>query len=304
LAIIGKGGNALKSLDDYKEELPEPFSVKHKVTRTSEKYAPHIHDPFEIMLILSDGIRCLTGEGIYLLKKNTLLIFNNMDLHQISMTNPGGINNRYVLTFQPELIHSLSSPDTDLLECFYFRPFADPFLLPLTGDQAKEITALYERLIEANAGDRDACGHELLIKFRLGEMLVRVNSLYREKHGVGPDFRGGNSERVYRIINYLHKNYTEEISLDRLAKKFYINKFYLCTLFKSITGLSPAQYLLNCRILKAKNLLLRNYSVGEVCDLSGYNNMSHFSRSFKQRTGMSPKRYQMIGDSTRNAKNL
>ncbi|MDR2160216.1 MAG: AraC family transcriptional regulator [Treponema sp.] len=294
----------MKSLDDYREEFLEPFSVKHKVTRTSEKYTPHIHDPFELMLILSDGICCLTGGGICPLEKNTLLIFNNMDLHLISMTNPGGINDRYVLTFQPELIHPLSSPDTDLLECFYFRPFADPFLLPLTGDQAEEIVTLYERLIEASAGNREAYGYSLLIQFRLGEMLVRVNSLYREKHGVGPDFRGGSSERVYRIINYLHKNYMKEISLDGLAKKFYINKFYLCTLFKSITGLSPTQYLLNCRILKAKDLLLRDYSVEEVCDLTGYNNMSHFSRSFKQRTGMSPKHYQLSGDSARNAKIL
>jgi AraC-like DNA-binding protein len=39
---------------------------------------------------------------------------------------------------------------------------------------------------------------------------------------------------------------------------------------------------------------LRNYSVDEVCDLVGYNNLSHFSRSFKQHTGHSPKQYQSM----------
>jgi AraC-like DNA-binding protein len=45
---------------------------------------------------------------------------------------------------------------------------------------------------------------------------------------------------------------------------------------------------------KAKELLMKDFSVDEVCDLAGFNNLSHFSRSFKQRTGYSPKQFQMM----------
>jgi AraC-like DNA-binding protein len=221
-----------------------------------------------------------------------------MDLHHISPAAQSGVNNRYVLYFKPEYISSFSSERTDLLECFFFRPFTDPFLLPLTEQNAGELIALYENLIAVTGEaypNENSFGHDLRIKFILGDLLIRVNTFYRQAHNISTDSIGGDCSRIYQVINYLHRSYINDISLDLLAKEFAINKFYLCILFKKVTGMSPTQYLINCRLMKAKELLLRNYSVDEVCDLAGYNNLSHFSRSFKQHTGKSPKQYQRDG---------
>jgi AraC-like DNA-binding protein len=271
------------------------FSVKHKISRTNEKKTFHIHDAFELLLNLSEGICCRVGDGVYPLKKNTLLIFNNMDLHHLSILKPGSVSNRYVLYFQPEFISAFSSAKTDLLECFYLRPVADPCVLPLPEEKAAELVELYEELIQAEGetGARDY-GGDLLVKFLLGKLLIKVNLAYREAHRITTVSPGGNRWRVYGIINFIHKNYFEDLSLDTLAKKFNINKFYLCALFKNVTGMSPARYLINCRMLKAKELLMKDYSVEEVCDLAGFNNLPHFSRSFKQHTGRSPKQYQLM----------
>jgi AraC-like DNA-binding protein len=220
-----------------------------------------------------------------------------MDLHHISLAQENGLNNRYVLYFKPEYISSFSSTQTDLLECFFFRPFNDPFLLPLGEEDAGGLIGLYENLIAAvDEADlkTSTFGHDLRVKFILGNLLIKVNALYRQVHNISADFIERNCSRVYEVVNYLHRNYINDISLDLLAKKFAINKFSLCTLFKKVTGISLTQYLINCRLVKAKELLLRNYSVDEVCDLVGYNNLSHFSRSFKQHTGHSPKQYQSM----------
>ncbi|MDR0585111.1 MAG: AraC family transcriptional regulator [Treponema sp.] len=206
---------------------------------------------------------------------------------------PGAVNNRYVLYFQPEFISAFSSADTDLLECFYFRPFSDPNLLPLPQETVTELITLLERMIEADGEAKArAYGGDLKTKFLLGELLIKINCAYRKAHNINTGSPGKNKWRVYTIINFLHRNYFEDISLDMLAKKFNINKYYLCSLFKNVTGMTPAQYLINCRMQKTKELLMKDYSVEEVCDLAGFNNLSHFSRSFKQRTGCSPKQYQ------------
>ena len=53
------------------------------------------------------------------------------------------------------------------------------------------------------------------------------------------------------------------------------------------------QYLINCRLMKARELLLNGMAVEEVCGRVGYRNLSHFSRAFKSKVGVSPKQYQM-----------
>lgn len=283
---------------EYRETFSAPVFAEHRISRTDEKRTFHIHYELELLLVLADGIRCRVGDRVSYPVKNTLLIFNNMDLHHISLVQPDCVNDRYVLYFKPEYISPFSSAQTDLLECFFFRPFADPFLLPLSGEDAGELIALYENLIAAAADaglKNNTFGRDLRIKFILGILLVKVNALYRQAHNITTDSIGRDCSRIYKIINYLHQNYIDDISLSLLAKKFAIDKFYLCTLFRKVTGLSPMQYLINCRLMKAKELLLRNYSVDEVCDLAGYNNLSHFSRSFKQHTGQSPKQYQLNG---------
>jgi len=289
--------------DEYREVFGEIFSVRHKITQTDEKYSFHVHDQFELMLVCSDDIRCLVNDSSYNLKKNTLLIFNNMDLHYISITRPGTISDRYVLYFLPEFVSSFSSQDTDLLECFYYRPFTDPFFLSLSEEKADEFITLYERMIKINMeSGRNAYGRDLLLKFCLGEFLVKVNAEYREVHELHNDYAADNKWKIYRIIDFLHKNFMREISLDDIAKDFAINKFYLCSLFKETTGISLRRYLINCRMIKARELLHKNYSVEEVCDLTGYNNLSHFSRSFKQNAGISPKQYQQRENTARNVK--
>ena len=216
---------------------------------------------FEILLNLSDDIQCIIQDQTYILRPNTLLLFNNMDLHLLRMLPQAKLNDRYVLYFKPELIEPFSSASTNLLECFFFRPFADANILFLSPEEAQDI-------------------------------LVLLSQLNYQQHNLCGDMDTGTYGRIYEIIQYIHKNYMEKLSLDFLAQKFYINKFYLCELFRKVMGMTPTQYLISCRIAKSKELLLNKYSVDDVCALVGYNSLAHFSHSFKQHTGKSPKQYQ------------
>ena len=282
----------MRQLSPYKENFSSDFSVEHKVTVHNEKSNLHIHDVFEILLVLSDGIQCTVQNKTYRLHPNTLLLFNNMDLHYLSMLPGSRLNDRYVLFFKPEYIEPLSSSSTNLLECFFYRPFEDPNLLPLPDKEAHDILDLMNQL-NYYQRENNAFGRELLVKFLLGQLLIYINRLYRKGHHIPSDVGAITYSRIYRIMQYIHKNYAEKLSLDFLASRFYIDKSYMCALFKKVTGITPMRYLINCRIMKAKELLLRNYSVDDVCGMVGFNHLTHFSHSFKQHTGKSPKQFQM-----------
>ncbi len=279
----------------YKENLSGDFFIQHKITTANEKTGFHIHDAFEALLILSDGMRCVVGEKTYFLNRNTLLLFNNMDLHFLNMLPEATINDRYLLYFKPEYIQALSSASTNLLECFFYRPFDDAQILTLQADEAQELLALLLQIDAQYHGtdSGDTFGWDLLLKFLLGQFLVKVNLLYRRRHNLSAQTETNAYSQIYSVLHLIHQNYAEPLTLDFLASHFFINKYYLCSLFKKVTGMSPNQYLINCRIMKAKELLMNRYSVDEVCRLTGYKSLSHFSRSFKQHTGKGPKKYQL-----------
>jgi AraC-type DNA-binding domain-containing proteins len=277
----------------YKENLADDFSFQHKITDKADTKDFHIHDAFEIMLVLSDNVKCSIGEKSYAISKNTMLLFNNMDLHQLSLRKPG-VYDRYVLYFKPEYIESLSSEETDLLECFFFRPFPEPHIIVM---QQEEIN-MFLQLLDKICACQDNCikhlyGHDLRIKFLLGELLLFINNAYRTYHNIKTDNFTHDYSLIYSLINFIHKNLSEKLSLDKLAQQFFINKYHLCTLFKNVTGVSPNQYIINCRIIRAKELLSKNLSVETVCEITGFNNLSHFSRTFKQHIGCSPKKFSL-----------
>lgn len=279
----------------YKEELAEDFSIEHKISDGPALLHFHSHDAFEIMLLLSDDTRCYIGDSHYVLAKNSVILFNNMDVHYLTIDKPTRYD-RYVLYFRPEYIESLSSEETDLLECFFFRPFADANLMKLDEVKAAELLFLLQQVENCyKTPPEELYGRDLHLRFALGRLLLFVNNAYRIYHNIpSTGDISSNYRQVYPIINFIHQHMAEELSLEMLAQKFFMNKFYLCSLFKSVTGITPNQYLINCRIMKAKEYLSQNITVEAVCGLVGFNNLSHFSRSFKQHVGSSPKQFSQM----------
>lgn len=98
---------------------------------------------------------------------------------------------------------------------------------------------------------------------------------------------------VADVKEYLDKNYAEKISLDGLAGKFYINKYYLTHMFKEQYGQSITNYLQNLRITHAKQLLrFSDKTVEEIGLECGFGALHYFSRVFKEIEGVPPSVYR------------
>jgi two-component system response regulator YesN len=98
---------------------------------------------------------------------------------------------------------------------------------------------------------------------------------------------------VSNVIKYIRQNYHQNISLESVAKHFYIDKSHLCKLFKKHTGQNFNDYLMQTRIAKAKELLNHpEYTVNSVAPLVGFSDYSYFGRVFKKMAGMTPSEYK------------
>ena len=98
---------------------------------------------------------------------------------------------------------------------------------------------------------------------------------------------------VVDVKEYLEQHYSERITLDDLASRFYINKYYLTRVFKEQYGMSITSYLTSLRITHAKQLLrFTDKTVEEIGLECGLGALHYFSRVFKEVEGVAPSTYR------------
>ena len=112
----------------------------------------------------------------------------------------------------------------------------------------------------------------------------------KESHSGSPSLPGF---KLRQISNWMAEHMAEDFSLDQLAARAGVSKFYFTRLFKNAMGVSPSRYLLTLRMDEARRLLRETKrSVVEIALDVGFANPSHFARFFRRETGLSPSDYR------------
>lgn len=97
------------------------------------------------------------------------------------------------------------------------------------------------------------------------------------------------------VKEYLEEHFREKITLDQLAAKFYMNKYYLAHMFKQQYGVPVNQYLQQIKITQAKQLLrFSDFSMEKIAAESGLGDANYFSRVFKKVEGVTPGEYRRL----------
>lgn len=102
-----------------------------------------------------------------------------------------------------------------------------------------------------------------------------------------------NSKQIVKAIDYIYEHLNSPITVRDIAENIGINETYLSKLFKKETGISISEYIRNYRIEAAKNMLkYSDYSYTDIAKLLCFSSQSHFTKVFKDVTGMTPKVYR------------
>ena len=120
------------------------------------------------------------------------------------------------------------------------------------------------------------------------DALIQSSATKRESHGVQlKDFY------IQEAIHFMEQNYQRDLSIEEIAAVCKLNRSYFSKLFKESKGCPPQEFLIRMRLAKASEMMkTTSMSIGDIAILCGYPNQLHFSRSFKQRYGVSPREWR------------
>ena len=124
--------------------------------------------------------------------------------------------------------------------------------------------------------------------------------LYQLAARVAQCYGQHSSDRVIRRADrlllqardYIHANLMSDMSLDEISQQASLSKYHFLRMFREYYGITPHQYILNCRINKAREALEQGSSLEDIVFDCGFSDLSHLNRRFKPVYGMTPRQYQ------------
>lgn len=128
-------------------------------------------------------------------------------------------------------------------------------------------------------------GYRYRATARLAELLSEIHEL-EENGGIG-------NEKIKCSVEYIKNNFTDpSLTVARVAAASNFSETYFRRIFTAAFGKTPISYITELRIDYAKRLLRNGcYTVGEVAEKCGFNDVKYFSTAFKKHTSMTPRRY-------------
>lgn len=259
------------------------FEVFHYLDPKTRHMEAHYHDFYEIFFLIDGDVDYWIDGSIYHLIPGDILLVHPTELHKPVPTTEIERYERIVLWIDKNYLTNIE--DGILEECFDNKKPTYNKILRLSSEKRESIFALAHQLCKEYYS-KDFAGHISAYSLLL-QILVQINRFFYSENPVSSE-KFNTPTLISDIMVYINEHYSEKLSLDLLAKHFFINKYHLSHEFKNAVNTSLYRYIMMKRLNVAYALLREGHPANEVCTMCGFGNYTVFFRAFKTEFGISP----------------
>ena len=274
----------------YQElEMSSRYINTHRDTSYSNAMVSlHSHDYYEILYCrTSVGVEYLIGSDRYRLQKGDIILVPPGISHRpIFPENMIGPYERDVLWISNDFMDNL------------LRMFPDNAVdsqnrsVPIrtAGTRWEFLGDLFNLGVQEELEQRP--GWEAALMGNTLTIFANMKRIYMERSA--GTMKAEKPELQDRITAYVEKHYATHITVDELARQFYVSNSTISHLFKQKMGVSLYRYITQRRLIAAKSLISQKVPLEEISQKVGFSDYSTFYRAFKQEFGISPRQFGQL----------
>ena len=282
-----------------KKYLQMPFSTReHMLSKDFELFyyndkhitplKEHSHDYYEFYFFLGGDVSITIKKETYKLKKGDLILLPPGVKHYITISNPDIAYQRFVFWITSDFANELFQTSEDYVYLLSHSYDNQQYIYHF--DNITFNTIQSKLFLITDEIHFNHFGKQTKLSLAVKDLILHLNRVVYELHN--PSIVKEQQELFDKLIDYINQHLEEDLSLEQLAKIFFVNKYHIAHLFKERYGMPVHQYIIKKRLALCKDALLNNEEITEICLLCGFSDYSSFYRAFKKEYGLSPKQYK------------
>lgn len=238
----------------------------------------HFHDNVEFIMVTHGDVICSIEGTVISLAEGQCILINQNIIHHIDIESETA-----TFTYLQFNINDFLNNANSI--CTYNKDT----IKYCTSDSYPELSVMFKDILNEYTNQPD--NYEMYIHSCILKLIVCMSRLkfinIRNLSGTNAD------DIVYNTIKYLHENYNQPLTLDKIGKDLNISKFHLSRVFKNTTGSTIMEFLTAIRFSHIETLLIKtNKNISQIAYECGFPSIQHFNKVFKANKGLSPTQYR------------
>lgn len=254
----------------------------------------HTHLDFsELVIVMNGNATHIVDNEKFYIKKGDVFVISNDTTHGYEDTENFHICNimyrsEYLFSSDYDIKKNAGFHALFVLEPYFTKEHSFKSRLSLTPIDFEKVHILTDTMIAEYHNRED--GFRTLLKSDFMNLVVILSRAYSFCNN--PE--KGDIINIAKSISYMEHHYTEDITIEELAKISHYSKRHFMRIFHETYHTTPLNYIVSLRIQHACSLLKESrLSISNIALQCGFSDSNYFSRIFKKKTGLTPKQYRV-----------
>lgn len=268
--------------------LSKDFELYYYEDRSLPKVDLHSHDYYEFYFFLEGDVQIQVGNEVFPVRFGDIMLIPPHLSHCTIIRGHAKPYRRFVFWISQDYCNHLLQSSPDYAYIMQYVETEKKYIFHTDQIAFNAIQSKILRLLEEMRAEK--FGRDAQISICINDLVLALNRLVYEQ--TTPKYKNPEYLLYQQLEEYITEHLEEHLSLDELAKKFFVSKYHIAHVFKDNIGLSVHQFITKKRLKLCQEAISGNMSITEAYHKFGFGDYSSFYRAFKKEYGISPKDYR------------